>query len=145
MSPSSDFIFLDCHCWMDFCVLKVACLARCNGAKVTMHAFGTFKLTTFRELVKCSCKSVEQHVIVAYSRKAFSQTGDGHFSPIGGYHEKSDHALILDTVAHTPHLTKPTIPCRPDSSIHLIGCPYPCSTQPWRELIPFPINNVDFS
>jgi glutathione gamma-glutamylcysteinyltransferase len=35
---------------------------------------------------------------VSYTRKAFGQTGDGHFSPIGGYHSGRDLVLILDTV-----------------------------------------------
>lgn len=35
---------------------------------------------------------------VSYTRKAFGQTGDGHFSPIGGYHGGRDLVLILDTV-----------------------------------------------
>ena len=26
-------------------------------------------------------------MILNYSRKEFEQTGDGHFSPMGGYHE----------------------------------------------------------
>lgn len=37
-------------------------------------------------------------MIVNYSRRTFQQTGDGHFSPVGGYHEGRDLALILDTV-----------------------------------------------
>lgn len=77
---------------------QVACLARCNGANVSIHPFGTFKLATFRELVKKTCRTSDQHLIVSYSRKTFLQTGDGHFSPIGGYHEEEDQVLILDTV-----------------------------------------------
>jgi hypothetical protein len=38
-------------------------------------------------------------VQVSYTRKAFGQTGDGHFSPIGGYHSARDLVLILDTVS----------------------------------------------
>ena len=35
-------------------------------------------------------------MIVSYSRKALGQTGDGHYSPIGGYHAATDQVLILD-------------------------------------------------
>ncbi len=39
--------------------------------------------------------------MVSYSRATFLQTGDGHFSPIGGVDAKRDMALILDTVRFT--------------------------------------------
>jgi len=70
-----------------------------------MHQSGTFNLTTFRELVKASCTTGEQHIIVTYTRKMFKQTGDGHFSPIGGYHSGRDMVLILDTARfkYPPH------------------------------------------
>jgi len=32
-----------------------------------------------------------------YSRRTVGQTGGGHFSPIAGYHEKTDQVLVLDT------------------------------------------------
>ena len=35
-------------------------------------------------------------VIVGYDRRALGQTGEGHFSPIGGYDPASDLALVLD-------------------------------------------------
>lgn len=35
-------------------------------------------------------------VIVSYSRRGLNQTGTGHFSPIGGYHEGKDLVLIMD-------------------------------------------------
>jgi len=42
---------------------------------------------------------------VNYSRRALRQTGDGHFSPIGGYHAGSDRVLVLDTARfkYPPH------------------------------------------
>ncbi len=53
----------------------------------------------FREHIKSSCQSSEANkfIITNFSRKSLSQTGDGHFSPIAGYHARSDHVLILDT------------------------------------------------
>ncbi|KAL8555264.1 hypothetical protein ACS0TY_003173 [Phlomoides rotata] len=45
------------------------------------------------------------HVITSYDRRAFKQTGTGHFSPIGGYHAESDMVLILDVARfkYPPH------------------------------------------
>jgi glutathione gamma-glutamylcysteinyltransferase len=44
-------------------------------------------------------------LIVNYSRRTLGQTGDGHFSPIGGYHAGSDRVLLLDTARfkYPPH------------------------------------------
>ena len=36
------------------------------------------------------------YVAASFSRYALSQTGDGHFSPIGGYHTRTDSVLVLD-------------------------------------------------
>lgn len=43
--------------------------------------------------------------MVSYSRRAFNQTGDGHFSPVGGYHRSRDLVLILDVARfkYPPH------------------------------------------
>jgi len=35
-------------------------------------------------------------LVVSFSRSALNQTGGGHFSPIGAYHEESDTVLVLD-------------------------------------------------
>jgi hypothetical protein len=78
--------------------LQAACLAKCNGARVELHRAGSFTLEDFRrQLLDCAA-SGEEHVVVSYSRRTFLQTGDGHFSPIGGVHAGRDLALILDTV-----------------------------------------------
>ncbi|KAF6260230.1 Phytochelatin synthase-domain-containing protein [Scenedesmus sp. NREL 46B-D3] len=84
---------------------QAACLAKCNGANVSLHRFGSFSLQEFRQAVADVCASGEQHLVVSYSRKAFSQTGDGHFSPVGGYHAARDLVLILDTARfkYPPH------------------------------------------
>ena len=50
----------------------------------------------FRCLVKENTKQDERFVVVSYSRPALSQTGEGHFSPIAGYHPYKDLVLILD-------------------------------------------------
>ena len=35
-------------------------------------------------------------LVVSFSRKALGQTGDGHMSPLAGYHAASDSVLVLD-------------------------------------------------
>lgn len=81
--------------------MQAACLAKCNGANVALHRAGTFSLEELRQAVVDVCSSGEEHLVVSYSRKTFSQTGDGHFSPVGGYHAGRDLVLILDTVRIT--------------------------------------------
>lgn len=55
-------------------------------------------LSKFREaIVNISySSSAEMFIIVNFSRKYLGQTGDGHFSPIGGYHRRKDLVLIMD-------------------------------------------------
>lgn len=60
----------------------------------------------FRSAVKSITAMAEGAVlVVAYSRRVLSQTGDGHFSPVGAYDPASDSVLILDTARfkHPPH------------------------------------------
>lgn len=44
-------------------------------------------------------------IVVSYSRQALGQTGDGHFSPLGGFHRERGLVLILDTARfkYPPH------------------------------------------
>lgn len=86
---------------------RLVCLARCNGAEVLAH-HATPKpknLLLFREHVERVCKGTDERIIVSYSRKAFDQTGDGHFSPIGGYDADEDLVLIMDVARfkYPPH------------------------------------------
>jgi glutathione gamma-glutamylcysteinyltransferase len=95
---------------------KLACLARCNGALVMifpltypqlifsqtkLHHATEIPIDEFRDLIKNSCRQDLNSgngsvVIVSYARKILNQTGTGHFSPVGGYHETKDLVLILD-------------------------------------------------
>jgi ATP sulfurylase len=60
---------------------------------------------TFRDIVKKMVQRDDAFIVCSYSRTAFSQTGDGHFSPIGGYHPEQDMVLMLDTARfkYPPH------------------------------------------
>ncbi|GIL86497.1 hypothetical protein Vretimale_11591 [Volvox reticuliferus] len=86
-------------------LIQAACLARCNGADVSVHRYGTFDGVTYRQFLREVCASEDRHMVVAYSRKKFMQSGDGHFSPIGGYNPVRDMVLILDVARfkYSPH------------------------------------------
>ena len=84
---------------------QAACLAKCNGASTDIFPYGSVDVEEFRDMVKHACSVRDFHLIVSYSRQHFQQTGDGHFSPIGGYSPTHDMALILDTARfkYPPH------------------------------------------
>lgn len=85
---------------------QLACLARCNGAVVDARDAGRSSLAELRHAVTTASTSAGgPHVVAAYSRAALGQTGDGHYSPIGGYHAGSDRALVLDVARfkYPPH------------------------------------------
>lgn len=61
--------------------------------------------TDFRSTVERASRRTDQVVVASYSRAALDQTGDGHFSPIGGYHPGRDLVLVMDTARfkYPPH------------------------------------------
>ena len=81
-------------------------LARCHGiciksykADETLHHKEChYNLTQFRSHVESVASSdrAESFIIANFSRKVLGQTGDGHFSPIGGYHKEKDLVLVMD-------------------------------------------------
>lgn len=85
---------------------QFACLARCNGARVRSYPAEVSTISELRYHVRASSSSPGGvHVVAAYSRRALGQSGDGHYSPIGGYHRGRDLALILDVARfkYPPH------------------------------------------
>lgn len=54
-------------------------------------------LDFFRVSLYASVRRQRFFLVTNTSRKALKQTGDGHFSCIASYHEKSDNMLMLDT------------------------------------------------
>ena len=86
---------------------EVACLARCSGVDVALHRPGPeHDMKLFREqVIEVATRDEPAVLIVNYSRRTLGQTGDGHFSPIGGYHTGSDSVLVLDTARfkYPPH------------------------------------------
>ena len=78
-----------------------------QGKETSSHPYDNYcTLEEFRKDIERCCSSSNGPVlIVSYSRKELLQTGDGHFSPIGGYHKDEDKVLILDTARfkYPPH------------------------------------------
>lgn len=74
---------------------KFACLARCNGATVGLRHADEHGVETLREDVRVAA-SGGPPVIVSFARGPLGQTGDGHYSPIGGWHAERDLVLVLD-------------------------------------------------
>lgn len=82
---------------------ELACLAQCNGADVRV-ARGSIEALR-EDVVRSSRSPREPMVVASYSRRALGQTGEGHFSPIGGYHPERDLVLLLDVARfkYPPH------------------------------------------
>jgi glutathione gamma-glutamylcysteinyltransferase len=59
----------------------------------------------FESAVQISNRKEGLLLIANYSRQTLGQTGDGHFTPIGGYCEDERRALLLDTARfkYPPH------------------------------------------
>eukprot|EP01113_Clastostelium_recurvatum_P034902 TRINITY_DN4796_c0_g1_i3.p1 TRINITY_DN4796_c0_g1~~TRINITY_DN4796_c0_g1_i3.p1 ORF type:complete len:565 (+),score=89.98 TRINITY_DN4796_c0_g1_i3:25-1695(+) len=81
------------------------CLARCNGADVLAFRADESSLQHFRESIKQACSQESTICVASYSRAGLGQTGAGHYSPIGGYHQGLDLALVLDVARfkYAPH------------------------------------------
>jgi hypothetical protein len=85
---------------------ELACLARCNGAKAEVRRPDSHSEAEFRDaVIAATGSSVDPALIVAYDRRVLGQTGEGHYSPIGGYHRASDQVLVLDVARfkYPPH------------------------------------------
>ncbi len=46
--------------------------------------------------MKEASSKAHQYLVCSFSRKHLGQTGDGHYSPIGGYNEARDTVLLMD-------------------------------------------------
>ncbi|MDP2313723.1 MAG: phytochelatin synthase family protein [Pseudomonadota bacterium] len=74
---------------------RFACLARCNGATAAVRYAADTGVDALRaDLVAAGAGGPT--VIASFDRAGLGQTGEGHYSPIGGYHPGADLALVLD-------------------------------------------------
>jgi glutathione gamma-glutamylcysteinyltransferase len=85
---------------------ELACLARCNGAATQVVRAADAGVDPLRAAVRRAATAPRGPIVAAsYARRALGQTGEGHFSPIGGYHAGRDLALVLDVARfkYPPH------------------------------------------
>lgn len=86
---------------------EFVCLAKCNGCNASMTRPGDAPGTVadFRRCVEEVCSGRDSVLCCSYSRKILGQTGDGHFTPIGGYNKAKDLVLLLDVARfkYPPH------------------------------------------
>jgi len=87
---------------------EFAYLNECNGLHSSLfYADDTISLDVFREVLKqyvgkpgdaliSGKETANARVVTCFSRQHLGQTGSGHYSPIGAYHEEQDMCLILD-------------------------------------------------
>lgn len=83
---------------------ELACLARCNGARVDAVRADPTNLAELRKALLDTSRG-NGVLLASYDRSVLGQTGSGHFSPIGGYHAARDLVLILDVARfkYPPH------------------------------------------
>lgn len=70
------------------------------GAKVVVHSSDKMTFEVFKAKAIENLKSVDDAIIVNYSRSLVFQEGGGHHSLVGAYHSKADRFLILDVAQH---------------------------------------------
>ncbi len=82
---------------------ELACLAQCNGADVRVERASIDRLR--EDVIRAARSPREPMLVASYSRRTLGQTGDGHFSPVGGYHPERDLVLLLDVARfkYPPH------------------------------------------
>ncbi|MFO0553693.1 MAG: phytochelatin synthase family protein [Polyangiaceae bacterium] len=107
-----DETLLDCCVPLDvvkqrgLTLSEIACLASCNGARAERVNADRAPASALRAAVsRASRLSAGGVLIAAYNRGSLGQTGSGHYSPIAGYHQGRDLALVLDVARfkYPPH------------------------------------------
>ncbi|KAJ1918949.1 hypothetical protein H4219_002305 [Mycoemilia scoparia] len=78
---------------------QFGCLATAHCDTIAKRG-GQVSYAEFLEDIKMTSQSNNTFMVLSFSRKVLGQTGDGHFSPIGGYHRASNQALVLDTARY---------------------------------------------
>ncbi|OEU14151.1 phytochelatin synthase [Fragilariopsis cylindrus CCMP1102] len=82
-------------------------LGRCHGLTIDLKrpttssnnnhtSYSHSSQSDIRSILSDTISKHKPILVVSFSRTALHQTGDGHFSPVGAYHEDSDTVLVLD-------------------------------------------------
>ena len=69
------------------------CLNKTVNLFIDKHLTNS-SIEQFRDVVKRTCSSENERLVVSYDRSILSQTGTGHFSPIGSYEPSSDKGIL---------------------------------------------------
>lgn len=54
-------------------------------------------LDLFKIIIQATCRVDKTYSILNFGRQQLDQTGDGHFSCVGGFHPQTEKVLVLDT------------------------------------------------
>ncbi|KAH8069460.1 glutathione gamma-glutamylcysteinyltransferase [Aureococcus anophagefferens] len=83
-----------------FCGLAALALTRSSGLEAAPLRRRRLPVAAFRDAVADACARTDVVLAASYSRKTLGQTGDGHFSCVGGYDRASDGApaIILSSM-----------------------------------------------
>ena len=84
---------------------ELGCLATCNGARVTVVRATEASSADLRRTLERAARVTDAVLVASYDRSVLGQTGQGHFSPVGGVHIGRDLALMLDVARfkYPPH------------------------------------------
>lgn len=77
---------------------QFGCLATCHSLQVEEHRYeeGEEAYEGFLKACRRTATEPGVHLVASFSRARLQQSGDGHFSPIGGFHEGRQSVLVLD-------------------------------------------------
>ena len=70
------------------------------GAKIEITYGSDITKNNFRKKLIASLRSEHVYVIVNVHRKYLNEVGEGHFSPLAAYDEKTDRFLLLDVARY---------------------------------------------
>jgi len=74
-----------------------ALIAECNGVNAQTFYGSETSLDDFRTAIRAVFNGTgDRRLVVAFDRQVLGQTGTGHYSPLGAYHEGSDRVLVMD-------------------------------------------------
>lgn len=72
------------------------CFKNLSGLAQSKHSYRLCNFELFKTALVLTMKRNNIFTVCSYSRKALSQTGDGHFSPIALYNKSKESILMLD-------------------------------------------------
>ncbi|KAJ2742546.1 hypothetical protein GGI20_004409 [Coemansia sp. BCRC 34301] len=75
------------------------CLASSHAQVVAKRGAQATREEFLRD-IKYVTQRDDVFMVLSFSRSVLGQTGDGHFSPIGAFHEESGMALVLDSARY---------------------------------------------